>query len=86
MVKRTGIHILRGNCSKHPKIWDEFVIYVHQSYNQALHYSVPRQALSQVRLKLCHDKHQFQVNDQVWLYVIKVKMKVRELYSHLLSV
>ena len=33
MVKRTGIHILRGNCSKHPKLWDEFVTYVHQAYN-----------------------------------------------------
>ena len=65
MVKRTEIHIIRGNCSKNPKMWDEFVTYVHQDDNQALYFSLPRQALSQVRLKLCYDKHQFQVNEQV---------------------
>ena len=86
MVNRTGIHILRGNYSIHPKMWDKFVTYLHQAYNQALHSSAPRQALSEIRLKLHHDKRQFQVNEKVWLYVIKVKMKVRKLYSHLLSV
>lgn len=85
MVNRTEIHILLGNHSIHPKMWDKSVTYVQQVYNQALHFSVPRQALSQERFKLCHDKHHFQVNEQVWLYVIKVKMKLRELYSHLLS-
>ena len=40
-------------------LWDEFVTYVHQAYNQALHSSTPRQALSRDRFKLHHDKHQF---------------------------
>ena len=28
MVNRSRIHILRGNYSIHPKMWDEFVTYV----------------------------------------------------------
>ena len=42
MVRRTEIHILRGHSYKHPKMWDEFVAYVYQAYNQALHSSTPR--------------------------------------------
>ena len=39
-------------------MWDEFLAYVHQAYNQALHSPTPLKALSKVRYKLHHDKHQ----------------------------
>jgi hypothetical protein len=41
-VNRTVVHILRGYCSKHPKLWDESLHYVQHAYNRALHSSTNR--------------------------------------------
>jgi hypothetical protein len=37
VVNRTIIHILIGYCSKHPKLWDEHLHYIHHAYNWAKH-------------------------------------------------
>jgi len=42
VVNRTVIHLLRGYCSKHPKIWDEHLCYVQHAYNRAKHSSTQR--------------------------------------------
>ena len=39
VVNRTIVHILRGYCSKHPKIWDEHIHYIQHAYNHAKHSS-----------------------------------------------
>ena len=31
------MHLLRGYCSKHPKLWDESLHYVQHAYNHATH-------------------------------------------------
>ena len=36
------IQLLRGYCSKHPKLWDEHLCYVQHAYNRAKHYSTQR--------------------------------------------
>ena len=33
------VHLLRGYCSKHPKLWDEQLHYIQHSYNRAKHSS-----------------------------------------------
>jgi hypothetical protein len=35
LVNRTVVHILCGYCSKHPKLWDENLHYIHHAYNRA---------------------------------------------------
>jgi hypothetical protein len=40
VVNRTVVHLFRGYCSKHPKIWDEHLHYIQHSYNQAKHSSM----------------------------------------------
>jgi len=42
VVNRTVIQLLRGYCSKHPKLWDEHLCYVQHSYNCAKHSSTQR--------------------------------------------
>ena len=39
VVNITVVHLLRGYCSKHPKLWDEQLHYLHHSYNLAKHSS-----------------------------------------------
>jgi hypothetical protein len=39
VVKGTVIHILRGYCNRHPKLWGEKFPYVQHAYNHAMHYS-----------------------------------------------
>ena len=39
VVNRTIVHILRGYCSKHPKLWDEHLHYIQHSYNHVKHSS-----------------------------------------------
>ena len=39
MVNKTVIHLLRGYCSKDPKLWDEQLHYIHCAYNRAKHSS-----------------------------------------------
>ena len=39
VVNRTMVHLLRGYCGKHPKLWDEQLPYVQHAYNQAAHSS-----------------------------------------------
>jgi hypothetical protein len=36
------VHLLRGYCSKHPKLWDEQLHYVQHAYNRAMHSSTQR--------------------------------------------
>jgi hypothetical protein len=36
------VHLLRGYCSKHPKLWDEQLHYVQHAYNCAMHSSTQR--------------------------------------------
>eukprot|EP00253_Pinus_taeda_P033536 PITA_33536 len=42
VVNKTMIQLLRGYCSKHPKLWDEHVCYVQHGYNRAKHSSTQR--------------------------------------------
>ena len=42
MANRIVIQLLRGYCSKHPKLWDEHLCYVKHSYNHAKHSSTQR--------------------------------------------
>lgn len=42
VVNRTVVHLLRGYCSKHPKLWDENLHYVQHAYNHAAHSSTKR--------------------------------------------
>jgi hypothetical protein len=42
VVNMTVVHFLRGYCSKHPKLWDEWLHYVQHAYNRAMHYSTQR--------------------------------------------
>ena len=37
VVNQTLVHILRGYCTKHPKLWDEQLHYVQHAYNIAIH-------------------------------------------------
>eukprot|EP00253_Pinus_taeda_P019290 PITA_19290 len=39
VVNRTIVHLLRGYCSKHPKLWDEHLHYIQHAYNHAKHSS-----------------------------------------------
>ena len=39
VVNKTMIHLLRGYCSKHPKLWDEHSHYIQHAYNRAKHSS-----------------------------------------------
>ena len=39
VVNRTVIHLLRGYCRKHPKLWDEQLHYIQHAYNRAKHSS-----------------------------------------------
>ena len=39
VVNRTIVHLLRGYCSKHPKLWDEKLHYIQRAYNWAKHSS-----------------------------------------------
>ena len=34
VVNRTIFHLLRGYCSKHPKLWDEQLHYIQHAYNR----------------------------------------------------
>ena len=34
VVNRTFIQLIWGYCSKHPKLWDELLQYIHHAYNQ----------------------------------------------------
>ena len=36
------IQLLRGYCSKHPKLWDKHLCYVQHAYNRAKHFSTQR--------------------------------------------
>ena len=42
VVNKTVIQLLRGYCSKHPKLWDEHLCYVQHAYNRAKHSSTQR--------------------------------------------
>ena len=42
VVNRKVIQLLRGYCSKHPKLWDEHLCYVQHAYNRAKHSSTKR--------------------------------------------
>eukprot|EP00253_Pinus_taeda_P002219 PITA_02219 len=42
VVNKTVIQLLRGYCSKHPRLWDEHLRYVQHAYNQAKHSSTQR--------------------------------------------
>jgi len=33
------VHLLRGYCGKHPKIWDGYLSYIQHAYNQFIHSS-----------------------------------------------
>jgi hypothetical protein len=33
VVNKTVVHLLRGYCSKHPKLWDEHLHYIQHAYN-----------------------------------------------------
>eukprot|EP00253_Pinus_taeda_P030700 PITA_30700 len=39
VVNRTIVHLLRGYCSKHPKLWDEHLHYIQHAYNRTKHSS-----------------------------------------------
>jgi hypothetical protein len=39
VVNRTMVHLLRGYCNKHPKLWDDQIPYIQHAYNRALHSS-----------------------------------------------
>ena len=40
VVNKTMIHLLRGYCNKHPKLWDEHFHYIQHAYNRAKHSSI----------------------------------------------
>ena len=42
VVNRTVVQLLRGYCSKHPKLWDEHLCYVQHPYNRAKNFSTKR--------------------------------------------
>ena len=42
VVNMTVVHLLRGQCSKHPKLWVESLHYVQHAYNHAAHSSTKR--------------------------------------------
>jgi hypothetical protein len=42
VVNRTMVHLLRGYCNKHPKLWDEQLPYVQHAYNHAMHSSTQK--------------------------------------------
>ena len=42
VVNRIVIQLLRGYCSKHPKLWDENLCYVQHAYNREKHSSTQR--------------------------------------------
>jgi hypothetical protein len=39
VVNRMLVQLLRGYNNKHPKTWDEHIVYIQHSYNRALHSS-----------------------------------------------
>ncbi len=130
VVNKTIIHLLRGYCNKHPKLWDEQWHYIQHVYNrekrcstltlpfeaclgyfpkspldfifekdvvldghsdidrankfieqiQLTHQAIQEQLeKSQIKYKTKHDKHrvdhQFQVGDEVWLYISKERLQ-----------
>lgn len=42
VVNKTVIQLLKGYCSKHPKLWDDHLCYVQHVYNRAKHSSTQR--------------------------------------------
>jgi len=36
------VQLLRGYNRKHPKTWDEYIVYIQHSYNRSLHYSTDK--------------------------------------------
>jgi hypothetical protein len=42
VVNKTVVHLLRGYCNKHPKLWDEKLPYVQHAYNHAIHSSTQK--------------------------------------------
>ena len=42
VFNRTVIQLLKGYCSKHPKLWDEHLCYVQHAYNHVKHSSTQR--------------------------------------------
>jgi len=42
VANRIVVHLLKGYCRKHPKLWDESLHYVQHAYNRALHSSTGR--------------------------------------------
>jgi len=42
VVNRIVIHLLRGYCSKNPKLWDEHLCYAQHAYNRDKHSSTQR--------------------------------------------
>jgi abortive infection bacteriophage resistance protein len=42
VVNMTVVQLLRGYCSKHPKLWDEQLQYIQHAYNHAVHSSTKR--------------------------------------------
>ena len=42
VVNITVVHVLRGYCSKHPKLWDEQLHYIQHAYKRAIHSSTKR--------------------------------------------
>ena len=42
VVNQTVVHLLRGYCAKHPKLWDEQLHYVQHAYNRAIHSSTQK--------------------------------------------
>ena len=39
MVNRTSVQLLRGYNQKHPKTWDQNLVYIQHSYNRVVHTS-----------------------------------------------
>jgi hypothetical protein len=39
VINRKVVQLLRGYCSKHPKLWDEHLHYIQHAYNRANHSS-----------------------------------------------
>ena len=42
VLNRIVVHLIRGYCNKHPKLWDEHLCYVQHVYNQAKNSSTQR--------------------------------------------
>ena len=57
VVNRTVVQLLKGYCSKHPKLWDEQLQYIQHAYNHATHSSTKNLLLKLV-LVICQ-KHRW---------------------------